>query len=448
MGTHIRRNGISLIPKKKRKGAAGRGGAGAGAAMGLYGVVRYHLAPPFILLAFPCVVQVLAQLGQGEQLEARALLARALGSAFAWTVVGAWAAWAWLWLRLPARTVEGPATLFGYTPVYQDNGVLYYWASLVAFFTAQALWPGLSAALWAQMPELLGALNTTALLLCVYLRAKAKRRPEHPADRQPPRPAAYEFYCGLELHPRLLGVDVKQLTNCRIGMMGWQLLIIAFYVASVQRHGFSAATLVNLLLQSVFIAKFFWWEAGYFSTLDITLDRAGYYLCWGCLVWVPCLYTYSSYFLVAHPPALGAWGAAGAAALGMAGILLNYRVDLERQLFRAAPRGQCSLWGRPASFLVVSYRDAAGATRQSRLLTSGCWGVARHLNYTFELVGALAWCLPGLGLGPWPFLYFFFLVVLLVHRTFRDEEKCAEKYGAGWEEYCKLVPYRLVPFVF
>lgn len=38
----------------------------------------------------------------------------------------------------------------------------------------------------------------------------------------------------------------------------------------------------------------------YFNTLDITLDRAGYYICWGCLVWVPAFYTYSSFYLVAH----------------------------------------------------------------------------------------------------------------------------------------------------
>ena len=35
-----------------------------------------------------------------------------------------------------------------------------------------------------------------------------------------------------------------------------------------------------------FQLKFFYWETGYFNTLDITLDRAGYYLCWGCLCWV------------------------------------------------------------------------------------------------------------------------------------------------------------------
>lgn len=105
----------------------------------------------------------------------------------------------------------------------------------------------------------------------------------------------------MEVHPRLFGVDVKQWTNCRIGMMAWQLLIVAFLIAGYQQAGVNPGHLTNVFLQTVYIAKFFWWETGYFDTLDITLDRAGYYICWGCLVWVPLFYTYSSNFLVAQP---------------------------------------------------------------------------------------------------------------------------------------------------
>jgi 7-dehydrocholesterol reductase len=106
----------------------------------------------------------------------------------------------------------------------------------------------------------------------------------------------------MEVHPRLLGVDVKQWTNCRVGMMAWQILIVAFLMAAYKQTGtLSAGHATNVVLQSIYIAKFFWWETGYFTTLDITLDRAGYYICWGCLVWVPGFYTYSSFYLVAQP---------------------------------------------------------------------------------------------------------------------------------------------------
>lgn len=82
-------------------------------------------------------------------------------------------------------------------------------------------------------------------------------------------------------------------------------------------------------------------------------------------------------------------------------------------------------------------------------MTSGWWGVARKINYTFELVAAFLWSVPaGFQYGVWPFLYFIFLVVLLVHRVYRDESKCRDKYGKDWIEYCKVVPYRLIPYVF
>ena len=43
-------------------------------------------------------------------------------------------------------------------------------------------------------------------------------------------------FLGVELHPRVLGVDVKQWTNCRVGMLGWALLTIVYFVAGLQVH--------------------------------------------------------------------------------------------------------------------------------------------------------------------------------------------------------------------
>lgn len=128
-------------------------------------------------------------------------------------------------------------------------------------------------------------------------------------------PILLEFYRGMEIHPRLLGVDIKQWTNCRVGMMAWQILIVAFLIAG-GRHGVNPGHLANVVIQTFYITKFYYWETGYFNTLDITLDRAGYYICWGCLVWVPGFYTYSSFYLVAHPSTLTEQAAFFVALLG------------------------------------------------------------------------------------------------------------------------------------
>ena len=54
-----------------------------------------------------------------------------------------------------------------------------------------------------------------------------------------------------------------------------------------QRSGLSNAMFVCVTLQLLYITKFFCWERGYFQTMDMAHDRAGFYICWGCLVWLP-----------------------------------------------------------------------------------------------------------------------------------------------------------------
>jgi len=53
------------------------------------------------------------------------------------------------------------------------------------------------------------------------------------------------------------------------------------------------------------------------------------------------------------------------------------------------------------------------------------------------------------GFFSWkPYLHFLYLLALLMDRTSRVDAMCAQKYGRYWEEYVKLVPYKLVPGIF
>lgn len=50
--------------------------------------------------------------------------------------------------------------------------------------------------------------------------------------------------------------------------------------------------------------------------------------------------------------------------------------------------------------------------------------------------------------GVMPYFYWIYLSILLVHRAQRDDTRCRSKYGASWEEYCRRVPWRIVPYVY
>ena len=86
----------------------------------------------------------------------------------------------------------------------------------------------------------------------------------------------------------------------------------------------------------------------------------------------------------------------------------------------------------------------------NRLLCSGFWAVARHVNYLGEIIQALALALPAvLSTGSLvSLLYPVYYVLLFVPRERDDEALCKAKYGDAWKAYVQLVPYRIVPFVY
>ena len=108
----------------------------------------------------------------------------------------------------------------------------------------------------------------------------------------------FKFYRGLVFHPKIGDIDIKQFTNCRFGMISWQITIFLFAHYYFYNIKYSYEVLVSIILQTIYIGKFFYWETGYFNTLDITLDRGGYYICWGCLVFLPAFYTYAVFNLI------------------------------------------------------------------------------------------------------------------------------------------------------
>lgn len=46
-----------------------------------------------------------------------------------------------------------------------------------------------------------------------------------------------------------------------------------------------------------------------------------------------------------------------------------------------------------------------------------------------------------------PIAYFYptFFFLMIIHRASRDIARCREKYGADWDEYCRICPYLFIP---
>jgi len=132
---------------------------------------------------------------------------------------------------------------------------------------------------------------------------------------------------------------------------------------------------------------------------------------------------------------------------GLTGYYIFRSSNNQRWLFRRE-NGKLLISGKPATYIEAEYSTADGKTHKSLLLTSGWWGLSRHFNYVGDLMLSSAYGFScGFG-GLLPHFYTIYMVILLVHRTFRDESRCSGKYGKYWKEYCKVVPYRILPYVF
>ena len=191
---------------------------------------------------------------------------------------------------------------------------------------------------------------------------------------------------------------------------------------------------------------FFWKEAWYLKTIDIHHDHFGWMLAWGDLVWLPYMYTLQALFLVFQPVVLSTEYALFVLALGLIGFYIFAAANNQKDRFRST-NGKTLIWGKKPEFLNCHYTTQDGGFRESKLLLSGWWGIARHTNYAGDLILSLAYSL-ACGLNYiFPYFYFIFLTMLLVHRCLRDEGRCGKKYGKEWVEYCDRVPYRIIPYV-
>ena len=284
-----------------------------------------------------------------------------------------------LQLGLPGKRVAGPVTPRGNTPVYVANGVPAYLVTMAALGIGQYSGVLDLAVAYDKFGEILSALNVFSLALCAGLWAKGHLAPSS-SDSGSTGSLLYDFYWGMELYPRIgAAFDVKTWTNCRMGMAGWASLCWAFAAANARGTGSGLPTdavLVTATLINVYLFKFFVWEPGYWASMDIAHDRAGYYICWGCLVWVPSVYASPALFLGGQPSlTLGTPLALTLLTAGLAAIWINYDADRQRQAFRASG-GKELVWGKAPVKITASYTDGRGATRKSLLLASGWWGLA------------------------------------------------------------------------
>jgi 7-dehydrocholesterol reductase len=353
-----------------------------------------------------------------------------------------------LLVLLPGKVHLGPVTPGGNRPRYRMNG-LGAWFVTHALLVVAAYPLGLFrlGEIYDNLGSIIVICNLLALVLCGVLYWKGVHHPSS-SDNGTTGNLVWDYFWGVELHPTLFGQSLKQYVNCRLSMMGWSMIAVGCAAKQYEAHGHVTNTmLVTAALQVLYLLKFFWWESGYFGSLDIMHDRFGFYIFWGVAAWVPALYTIVSQYQVAHPVDLPLPIAAAIFVFGILCIWANYDADAQRQRVRETG-GNTTVWGKPPETMTAKYVTADGKERESLLLVCGWWGLSRHFHYVPEIGLALAWTIAAGFTNIIPYAYVIFLTALLVDRAGRDDRRCSAKYGADWKRYCERVPSRIIPHVY
>jgi delta14-sterol reductase/lamin-B receptor len=191
--------------------------------------------------------------------------------------------------------------------------------------------------------------------------------------------------------------------------------------------------LVNIF-QFLYVWDALYQESAILTTMDITTDGFGFMLAFGDLAWVPFTYSLQACYLVDHDPGLSNPILASIVAVNLLGYFIFRQANSQKDAFRRDPNSKA-----------VSHLTYLETKRGTRLLTSGWWGMARKINYTGDWIMGLSWCLVCGFSSIVPYFYAIYFLILLVHRSERDDHLCHEKYGSDWDKYKKAVPYRFIP---
>ncbi|XP_028916424.1 delta(14)-sterol reductase TM7SF2 isoform X1 [Ornithorhynchus anatinus] len=287
---------------------------------------------------------------------------------------------------------------------------------------------------------LASAAALTAAALSVFLYLKARRAP--PCALAPGGNTGhplYDFFLGRELNPRVGAFDLKYFCELRPGLMGWALLNLALLLREAELRGGRPSLAMGLVnaFQLLYVADALWHEEAVLTAVDVTHDGFGFMLAFGDLAWVPFTYSLQAQFLLGHPQPLGLPAACAICLLDAIGYYIFRGANSQKNIFRRDPTDP----------RVAGLQTIPTATGR-RLLVSGWWGLVRHPNYLGDLIMALAWSLPCGVTHLLPYFYVLYFTALLVHREARDERQCLRKYGLAWRDYCRRVPYRILPYVY
>lgn len=245
----------------------------------------------------------------------------------------------------------------------------------------------------------------------------------------------YDWFIGRELNPRFFGgsLDLKLFCELRPGLLLWFLINLScLHHNYIQGKDLTALLLITSL-QSFYVFDGVLNEEGLLSMMDIVSDGFGFMLAFGDLSLVPFTYALQARYLSVYETNLSNWQITLILTIMAIGYYIFHSSNMEKSNFRQGK---------------LPHLKSIVTKRGTKLLADSWWSKSQHINYLGDWLIALSWCLTTWFNTPLTYYYCIYFAILLLHRQKRDELKCSKKYGDDWVKYQKLVPYKIIPYVY
>lgn len=267
----------------------------------------------------------------------------------------------------------------------------------------------------------------------------------------PPSNFFVNFFIGREFNPRWRLFDYKMFCYL-FGAVWLEYILLSIMAYTYDENGYITLRMwLYFAMMSWFILDYMLHEYIHLYTYDLFAEKVGFKIVWGCVCFYPFFYLVGAWPTSSIPGSedidlysLEMWLCI---VVFLCGWILSRGANNQKYQFKLNPEKNF-LFGlvKPKCVLVYSKTTKTSTS----LLCSGWWGFARHINYLGEILMAVGLSLPGcIGGHTWlPLLYPLYYVFLLVPREREDNRLCQQKYGKAWREYCRIVPYRIIPYVY
>ncbi|KAK9446802.1 ergosterol biosynthesis ERG4/ERG24 [Limtongia smithiae] len=263
----------------------------------------------------------------------------------------------------------------------------------------------------------------------------------------------YDFFMGAELNPRIGILDLKMFYEVRIPWYILFFITCSVAVRQYENYGYVSPEVTFLVgahyLYTNACAK---GEDMIITSWDMYNEKLGFLLTFWNMAGVPFTYCHCSLYCALHDPAEYRWHWFPLSVLCVLYIFFYWMWDSangQKNAFRHQQDGQ--VFKRKAfpqvPWQVIENPRTIETPSGGRIMVDGWFTIIRKPNYVPDMFFSLSWGLITGFRSPFPWFYGLFFMVMIIHRTYRDVNKCRRIYGEAWRRYEKEVPYLFIPYV-